>query len=221
MKIVVVGKKNFLHWDDYVAEAFKKLGHDVYHFQINKRPFLIKLCRGISKTILGKKIDSKVRQVGNFINPNNRTFKVEISIPNKDKSIKPNLTAKLRINDYSNDAALLIPQGIISENASGEQYIYVIKEKVGNDEAKAEKTVIKTGLTQGDFIEVTKGLQPGDEIILEFTLKALDAPDPFAVSEELEMDVEQALDWQAAREDWVAQFLVRSSEFIQLSFELV
>ena len=117
--------------------------------------------------ILGKKIDSKVRQVGNFINPNNRTFKVEISIPNKDKSIKPNLTAKLRINDYSNDAALLIPQGIISENASGEQYIYVIKEKVGNDEAKAEKTVIKTGLTQGDFIEVTKGLQPGDEIILE------------------------------------------------------
>jgi len=60
MKIVVVGKKNFLHWDDYVAEAFKKLGHDVYHFQINKRPFLIKLCRGISKTILGKKIGNKV-----------------------------------------------------------------------------------------------------------------------------------------------------------------
>ena len=53
MKIVVVGKKNFLHWDDYVAEAFKNLGHDVYHFQKNKRPFLIKLCRGILKSILG------------------------------------------------------------------------------------------------------------------------------------------------------------------------
>lgn len=117
--------------------------------------------------ILGKKIDSKVRQVGDFINPNNRTFKVEISIPNKEKSIKPNLTAKLKINDYSNENALLIPQGIISENAGGEQYIYVIREKDGNDEAKAEKTVIETGLTQGDFIEVTKGLQAGDEIILE------------------------------------------------------
>ena len=108
-----------------------------------------------------------MRQVGDFINPNNRTFKVEISIPNKDKSIKPNLTAKLKINDYSNETALLIPQGIISENASGEQYIYVIKEKVANNEAKAEKTVIETGLTQGDYIEVTKGLQPGDEIIME------------------------------------------------------
>jgi len=79
--------------------------------------------------ILGKKVDSKVRQVGDFINPSNRTFKVEISVPNKEKAIKPNLTAKLRINDYSNESALLIPQGIISENANGEQYIYVIKDK--------------------------------------------------------------------------------------------
>jgi RND family efflux transporter MFP subunit len=117
--------------------------------------------------ILGKKLDSKVRQVGDFINPNNRTFKVEISIPNKEKSIKPNLTAKLKINDYSNESALLIPQGIISENASGEQYIYVITDKGGDEEAKAKKIVIETGLTQGDFIEVTKGLETGDEIILE------------------------------------------------------
>lgn len=117
--------------------------------------------------ILGKKIDSKVRQVGNFINPDNRTFKVEISIPNKEKSIKPNLTAKLKINDYSNKNALLIPQGIISENANGEQYIYVIRDKAGDDEAKAKKVVIETGLTQGDFIEVTKGLETGNEIIME------------------------------------------------------
>ncbi len=117
--------------------------------------------------VLGKKIDSKVRQVGDFINPNNRTFKVEISVPNKDKSIKPNLTAKLRINDYSNEKALLIPQSIISENANGEQYIYLIKEKVGNNEATAEKIVIETGLTQGDYIEVTNGLQSGSEVIME------------------------------------------------------
>lgn len=117
--------------------------------------------------ILGKKIDSKVRQVGDFINPSNRTFKVEISIPNKEKSIKPNLTAKLRINDYSNDSALLIPQGIISENANGEQYVYMIAEKIGNNEAIAEKRVIETGLTQGDYIEVINGLEPGVEIIME------------------------------------------------------
>lgn len=117
--------------------------------------------------VLGKKIDSKVRQVGNFINPANRTFKVEVSVPNKDKSIKPNLTAKLRINDYSNQNALLIPQGIISENADGEQYIYIVTDKAGNDEAVAEKKIIQTGLTQGDYIEVISGLEAGNEIILE------------------------------------------------------
>ena len=116
--------------------------------------------------VLGKKMNSKVRQVGDYINPNNRTFKVEISVPNKEKSIKPNLTAKLRINDYSNEKALLIPQGIISENASGEQYIYVVTNKE-NNEATAEKRIIETGLTQEGLIEVISGLEAGNEIIQE------------------------------------------------------
>lgn len=117
--------------------------------------------------VLNKKIDSKVRQVSSFINPSNRTFKVEVAIPNKEKSIKPNLTAKLRINDYTNPKALLIPQSIISENADGEQYIYVIKNKTSNSEASAEKVIIETSLTQGDVIEVITGLEPGMEIIQE------------------------------------------------------
>lgn len=116
--------------------------------------------------ILNKQMVSSIRQVGDYIDPNNRSFKVEISVPNDDSSIKPNLTAKLRINDYSSENALLIPQSVISENALGEQYIYVIKEKNG-DEAIAAKTIIKTGMTQGDIIEVIEGLENGQEIILE------------------------------------------------------
>lgn len=117
--------------------------------------------------VLGKKINSKVRQVGDFINPNNRTFKVEIGLPNNDRSIKPNLTAKLKINDYSNENALLIPQSIISENASGQQYVYIISSDGDNNEVRAEKRVIETGLTQGDYIEVAEGLEAGNEIIME------------------------------------------------------
>jgi len=117
--------------------------------------------------VLGKTIDAKVRQAGNFINPANRTFKVEIAIPNKNKSIKPNLTAKLKINDYTNKKALLLPQSIISENAEGQQYVYVITEKNGNQEAIAKKVIIETGKTQGDVIEVLKGINNGDEIINE------------------------------------------------------
>ena len=117
--------------------------------------------------VLGKTINAKVRQAGDFINPANRTFKVEIAIPNKDKNIKPNLTAKLKINDYTNKKALLLPQSIISENAEGQQYVYVITEKNSNQEAIAKKVIIETGKTQGDVIEVLKGISNGDEIISE------------------------------------------------------
>ena len=117
--------------------------------------------------VLGKTINAKVRQAGDFINPANRTFKVEIAIPNKDKSIKPNLTAKLKINDYTNKKALLLPQSIISENAEGQQYVYVITKKNSNQEAIAKKVIIETGRTQGDVIEVLKGISNGDEIISE------------------------------------------------------
>lgn len=116
--------------------------------------------------ILGKKISSKVRQVGNFINPANRTFKVEIGVPNKDKSIKPNLTARLKINDYTNPNGILIPQNIISENAKGEQYVYVLN-NVKGVEATAKQVIIKTGKTQGDVVEVLEGIKKGDQIVME------------------------------------------------------
>jgi RND family efflux transporter MFP subunit len=117
--------------------------------------------------ILGKTITSSVRQVGNFINPNNRSFKVEIDVPNPKKDIKPNLTVQLKINDYQNTNAVLLPQSIISENAQGEQYIYVVVDKRNNGEATAQKVLIETGKTQGDIIEVLAPLSSQVEYIQE------------------------------------------------------
>ena len=117
--------------------------------------------------ILGRSYDSSIRQVGNFINPSNRTFRIEVGIPNLDGEIKPNLTAKLRLNDYSNSNAILIPQSIISENAKGQQFIYVVKDNKEKNQVYAERLVIETGKTNGDFIEVTKNLDANVDIILE------------------------------------------------------
>jgi membrane fusion protein (multidrug efflux system) len=121
----------------------------------------------VSFPVLGEIVHSKIRQVGNYINPNNRSFKIEIGVPNLNGKVKPNLTAKLKLNDYTNANALLIPQSIISENAKGEQFIYIVKDKNENDEAVTERLIIETGKTQGDFIEVTKNLLAGAEIVME------------------------------------------------------
>lgn len=117
--------------------------------------------------VLGETLTSEIRQVGNFINPNNRSFKIEIDIPNLSGNVKPNLTARLKLNDYTSENAILIPQSIISENAKGDQYIYIIKDKNENNEAVAERLIIETGKTQGDMIEVTKYLLANAEIIME------------------------------------------------------
>lgn len=116
--------------------------------------------------VLGQTLESEVRQTGNFINPSNRTFRVEVAVPNDEKNIKPNLTARLKINDYTNADAILIPQSIISENAAGEQYVLVVQNKDG-DKATAKQVVIETGKTQDDVIEVISGLKDDDEIVDE------------------------------------------------------
>ncbi len=116
--------------------------------------------------VLGKTIAAKIGQTGSYINPNNRTYKAEINVPNKDNMIKPNLTARLKINDYTNENAILIPQSIISENADGDQYIYILQD-LEDTKAVAKRVIIKTGKKQGDVIEVLEGITNGDQIIQE------------------------------------------------------
>ncbi len=120
----------------------------------------------VNLPVLGETIHTTISQVGSFINPANRTFKIQVPIPNKDKMIKPNLTAKIKINDYTNEKALLIPQSIISENADGQQYVYVVENKKGNV-GIAKKVFITTGESEGDHIEILEGITNGAEVVLE------------------------------------------------------
>jgi RND family efflux transporter MFP subunit len=119
--------------------------------------------------MIGETIHTKVRQTGNYINPNNRSFSIEMDVPNKSGVIKPNLTVKVKINDYSNEKAILVPLNVISENANGQQYVYTaISEKSeGINKAVVRRQIILTGKTQGAYVEVLTGLKVGDSIIVE------------------------------------------------------
>lgn len=115
--------------------------------------------------VLGKSISSKIRQTGNFINPGNRSFTAEIPVPNTKNTIKPNLVVTAKINDYTSPKAILIPQSVVSENANGEQYVYLAKKD--GEQTVAQKTIITLGKTQDDSVEVLTGLQDGQNIIVE------------------------------------------------------
>jgi len=117
--------------------------------------------------VLGDTVLTKIRQTGNFINPSNRAFRVEIPVPNVEGKIKPNLTAKVSLNDYSNENAMLIPQSIISENSEGQQYVFVAKTTDKENQAQVHRQVITTGKTQGNVVEVLSGINVGDLLIKE------------------------------------------------------
>ena len=117
--------------------------------------------------VFGKTINTTVRETANFIKSDNRSFSVEIAIPNKNGLIKPNLTAKVSLNDYTNENAILIPQSIISENAKGEQYVYSVQETEVYNEVTVKKIIIATGKTQNGRVEVLYGIVNGDKIVKE------------------------------------------------------
>lgn len=121
----------------------------------------------INFPVLQDTVQSKVAQVSNYINPSNRSFKIQVDVDNRGGLVKPNLTARVNINDYINEEAILIPQNIISENAEGDQYVYVVREKDTGNFAVAKRVIIKTGQTQGDLIEVLEGINKGDELVEE------------------------------------------------------
>ena len=115
--------------------------------------------------VLGEVVEATVRQTGNYIKPSNRSFAIEVDVPNKDGKVKPNLTARLSINDYTAENAILIPLNVINENAAGEQFVYIAFAKA--DEMIAQQKIITTGKSQGDRIEVLSGIEVGDKIIVE------------------------------------------------------
>ena len=116
--------------------------------------------------VLGKTVTSTVAQTGNYINPDNRTFRIEVNVP-KDAEVKPNLNARLKINDYTAEDAILIPLNVISEDANGDQYVYTMQPKEDGTGNIAVRKNIETGLAQGDVVEIKNGLAVDDALVIE------------------------------------------------------
>jgi RND family efflux transporter MFP subunit len=93
--------------------------------------------------LMDKSILTNIRQSSNYINPINRTFKIEMDIEKNNLDIKPNLNSKVNINDYSNKEALMINQNYISIDSDNKEYVYKIYIK--NNKTYVSKTTIITG----------------------------------------------------------------------------
>ena len=117
-------------------------------------------------TSLNKTYKGKVRQVGNFINPNNRSFGIEVSLPNPDNLLRPNQVAKLKIVDYVNKNAIVVPTAVIQEDGTGSKYVYIVKDSNGKT-GTAKKVIVEVGKSSDNVTEIKSGLSADDIIVTE------------------------------------------------------
>ncbi len=111
---------------------------------------------------LNQTIKAKVSFASNFIDPLNRTFKVEVKL-NGIKDVKPNMVAKLNIVDYVNPKAIVVPSNAIQRTES-EMFIMVAKQD--KNKMIAEKRTIVIGKTNQDLTEVISGVSENETIIV-------------------------------------------------------
>ena len=133
--------------------------------------YLVNITKGsfakVSIPVLNETQNTIVRQTGNFIQPNNRTFRVEAPIKNPTGMIKPNLNARISIIDYSNPKALMIPFRVIRENAKGDSFVFVLTGLEQDNEYSTEQRFVTLGMSKNELVEITKGVNTGDLIVDE------------------------------------------------------
>ncbi|WP_020596763.1 efflux RND transporter periplasmic adaptor subunit [Spirosoma panaciterrae] len=110
---------------------------------------------------LDKKLNSTISFVATTVDPATRTFTIEAPLPS-DNALKPNMLARIKINDKTQAKAIVINQNLIQDTEKG-QLVYVAVDEGGKKVAKAK--TVKTGQSYGGQIEVTQGLQAGDQIV--------------------------------------------------------
>ncbi|MDX8338025.1 efflux RND transporter periplasmic adaptor subunit [Draconibacterium sp. IB214405] len=113
---------------------------------------------------LDKTVKATINQIGNTIDPNNRTFRVRINLNNSTNQIKPNLISVISLRDYVNESAIVVPSLYIKEDFKG-HYTYISEKADGKDVAK--KVYVTPGVTNNNMTEITDGLTAGMHVISE------------------------------------------------------
>jgi len=113
---------------------------------------------------------ARVDYTGNFIHPNNRTFKIRINVENKNRLLKPNLTAKIKVLSRKVDSAVVIPVSLVQEDARGQAFVYVLTDPQPDENGRAVYTVkkrpVKKETVYNKRVWISQGLIPGDLLAL-------------------------------------------------------
>lgn len=107
-------------------------------------------------------IEGKIHFTSKYINPINRSFQTEIRLGASKVEYRANMMAVVKINDYTNPSAFVIPVSLVRESSAG-KYVYTAREEKGK--LVARRQIVTVGNTYNGQAEITTGLALGDKLI--------------------------------------------------------
>lgn len=110
-----------------------------------------------------KTYESKVVAVSNVINPDTRTFEIEIATPDIEDGLMPNMIVDLEILDYTAKDALVVPVNVL-QKTSKRQFLFIAEKN--SDVYVARKKWITPGRTYKTDVEILEGLKSGEKVII-------------------------------------------------------
>lgn len=112
-----------------------------------------------------------VQSVGNRLDPQTRATPVQIVVENADGALRAEMFATVALGVGRAGPALAAPKSALV--AIGDRrVVYVLQEE--GDELHFEERAVETGRAQGDHVEITRGLDPGERLAVKggFVLKS-------------------------------------------------
>ena len=111
---------------------------------------------------IGTSVEASVSQVGNFINPSNRSFKMRIDLKNPNNELKANLLADIKINDFKANGAV-IPTRLVQRDRDNKTFVYTIEPKENNH--KVIKTYVTEVMNYDNQSYISDGLVPNSILV--------------------------------------------------------
>ncbi|TKG92946.1 efflux RND transporter periplasmic adaptor subunit [Puteibacter caeruleilacunae] len=111
----------------------------------------------VSDELFSGEITSK----GVVADPISHTYEVKILVTNPNNLLLPGMVSRALIKNSCKDDAIIVPNQCILKDGNNDIYVWKVSEGI------AKKQVIEIGLQKNKGVEVLKGLNSGDEIIVD------------------------------------------------------
>lgn len=112
---------------------------------------------------LNKDTEAKISFVERSISPMTRSFKIEADLSGDNSDYHPNMVSVLRIVDYTNPNAIVVPVNAV-QTVNNENFVYTAI--IEGNKSIARKVKVSTGLSYDGKIEILSGLQANDKVVV-------------------------------------------------------